>query len=142
MWLRQQLHTVYDEAELVNIAAMVMEHLTGFTRLERSAKKDEPLNVHQLHHLTEISQRLLQHEPVQYIVAHTWFCGMKLYVDSNVLIPRPETEELVDWMVKDIKAKGLPVFKKQPAEADKTTELKIIDAVSYTHLTLPTNREV
>jgi len=104
-----------------------MEHLTGFTRLERSAKSGEPLNVHQLHHLTEIGQRLLQHEPVQYIVAHTWFCGMKLYVDSNVLIPRPETEELVDWIVKDIKAKGLPVFKKQPAEADKTTELKIID---------------
>jgi release factor glutamine methyltransferase len=126
-WLRQQLHAIYDESEAANIAAMVMEHLTKAPKAERLKMQDEPLNVHQLHHLTEIEQRLLQHEPVQYIMGEAWFYNLKLFVDKNVLIPRPETEELVHWIVSDIKAKGLNVFERGPAEADVTTQLKILD---------------
>ena len=47
--------------------------------------------------------RLLQHEPVQYVLNEAWFCGLKFYVDKNVLIPRPETEELVEWVISDCK---------------------------------------
>ena len=52
---------------------------------------------------------------------------MELYVDKDVLIPRPETEELVDWIIKDVKASGKNVFTKKPGDADETTELKILD---------------
>ncbi len=126
-WLRQQLQTVYDEQERANIANMILEHLTRLSRLERVSKKDEPLNVHQLHQLTEIAQRLLHNEPVQYILGNAWFAGMKLYVDKAVLIPRPETEELVEWIVNDVKQKGLNVFNKETTDADETTQLKILD---------------
>ncbi len=126
-WLRQQLQTVYEGQEAGNIANMVLEHLTGLSRLERLTKKEEPLNVHQLHHLTEIAQRLSHNEPVQYILGKTWFAGMKLYVDKAVLIPRPETEELVEWIVNDVKQKGLNVFNKEKTGADETTQLKILD---------------
>ena len=52
---------------------------------------------------------------------------MELYVDKNVLIPRPETEELVDWVVTDIRRTGKDVFVRKPMEADETTLLKILD---------------
>jgi release factor glutamine methyltransferase len=126
-WLRQQLKTLYDESEAINIAAMVMEHVTQANKLERLKQTDEPLNVHQLHLLTEIEQRLQKHEPVQYVLGEAWFYNLKLFVDKHVLIPRPETEELVYWILSDVKAKGLDVFERGPAEADVTTQLKILD---------------
>ena len=49
------------------------------------------------------AERLLKHEPVQYVLNECWFYGLKFYVDKNVLIPRPETEELVDWVIRNIK---------------------------------------
>lgn len=126
-WLRQQLLSVYDASEAANIASLVMEHLTGLPRADRLLQKEEPLNVHQLHHLTEFNQRLQHHEPVQYVLGETWFYGLKLFVEKNVLVPRPETEELVHWIVQDVKASGKDVFERGPYEADKTNSFKILD---------------
>lgn len=127
IWLRKELAGLYDEAEAANIASWVMEHLTGAPRLDRITRSNEPLRVEQLHHLTEVHHRLLQHEPVQYVLGESYFYGLKLFVDSNVLIPRPETEELVDWVVRDVKAAGKDVFERRPNEADFTTVLKVLD---------------
>ena len=49
------------------------------------------------------SDRLLHHETVQYVLRESWFCGLRFYVDANVLIPRPETEELVEWIISHCK---------------------------------------
>lgn len=127
IWLKNELSSIYPASEAGNIADLALEHLTGLSRADRMLKRDEPFNVHQLHHLTEIHHRLLHHEPIQYALGEAWFYGMKLFVDKSVLIPRPETEELVDWIVKDIKAAGKDVFERRGAEADETTSLKILD---------------
>lgn len=127
VWLKNELTSIYPESEAANISNMVLEQLTGFSKLDRLLKKDEPLVVQQLHHLTEMHHRLLQHEPVQYTLGEAWFYGMRLFVDKSVLIPRPETEELVDWIVKDVNASGKDVFDRKEAEADETTSLKILD---------------
>ena len=127
VWLRQELRSIYDEREASNIASLVLENITGLSRVNRLTKKEERLIVQQLHHLTEIHHRLLKHEPIQYALEEAHFYGLKLFVDNHVLIPRPETEELVDWIIKDVKASGKNVFERREFEADETTQLKILD---------------
>jgi release factor glutamine methyltransferase len=127
IWLRQELNSIYEEREASNIASLVLENITGLPRVDRLTKKEERLIVQQLHHLTEIHHRLLKHEPVQYALGEAYFYGLKLFVDKHVLIPRPETEELVDWVIKDAKASGKNVFERKQFEADETTVLKILD---------------
>ncbi|HVG15428.1 MAG TPA: peptide chain release factor N(5)-glutamine methyltransferase [Chitinophagaceae bacterium] len=126
-WLVKELRAIYEEPEAVAIAAMVLDPVTGFARSERMLHTDEPLLVQQLHQLTEMHHRLLKHEPVQYILGIAHFYGLQLFVQPGVLIPRPETEELVDWICKDVKASGKDVFQKGNAKADETTLLKILD---------------
>jgi release factor glutamine methyltransferase len=89
--------------------------------------KDMEISAVQYAEIRHHIERLLHHEPIQYIMQKAWFYGMELYVDKNVLIPRPETEELVDWIVKDVKASGKAVFDQSPTTADATTMLKILD---------------
>ncbi len=125
--IREKLRSLYDENESANIAALALEHITGSNRTERILHKDHTITPAQTRAMETTIQRLLEHEPIQYIMNKAWFYGMELYVDKNVLIPRPETEELAEWIIKDVKAKGLHVFMKQSNEADETTRLKIID---------------
>ena len=126
-WLKEQLRDVYDEREAGNIATWVLEKITGTGRLDRLVKRDQPLVVHHLHELTRVVQRLQQFEPVQYVLGEAPFAGLKFFVDKNVLVPRPETEELVAWIVSNVKEEGKKVFEKATAGADKTDELKILD---------------
>jgi release factor glutamine methyltransferase len=126
-YLTQELKKVYDEHEALNIAAMIMESLSGAGKAERLSRKDEFLSDEQARKLQAFLPRLLQHEPVQYLVGSTWFYGLELFVNPAVLIPRPETEELVDWIVKDMAALGKDVFHRGAMEADETKKLKILD---------------
>lgn len=126
-WLRQQLQNIYVDAESKGIADMVMENITGQNRMQRMSGAEEPLNEAQRQRLTDVAQRLQVHEPVQYILGEAHFGRLKLFVDCAVLIPRPETEELVHWIVQDVKASAKPVFNAGNATADKTTLLKILD---------------
>lgn len=99
--LRLQLSSIYDESEAGIIAEWVMENLTGLGRTNLSLHKTHILTNKQIELLEKYSKGLLKYQPVQYVLQEAWFCGMKLYVDNNVLIPRPETEELADWIIKD-----------------------------------------
>lgn len=96
-----RLQDIYDQRESGNIAAMVMEKITGLGRSDRLLIKDQPLSEEQDTLLTGYTTQLLQHRPVQYVLGEAWFYGMPFYVDENVLIPRPETEELAEWVIKD-----------------------------------------
>ena len=101
--LLKQLLIIYDEREADNITDMVMEKITGKTKSQRIIHKEEYLSQKQIAQLEDCRERLLQNEPVQYIVEEAWFAGMKFFVNKNVLIPRPETEELVELILKETK---------------------------------------
>jgi protein-(glutamine-N5) methyltransferase, release factor-specific len=94
--LTAQLKTIYDEREAFNIADWVMEHITGAGKVERMMYKNERLDNPEL--LERYTRELLAHKPVQYVLNQAWFAGMRFYVNEEVLIPRPETEELVEWV--------------------------------------------
>ena len=79
-----------------------MEKITGLSPSGRIVHKQKELDKVQLTQLNAFTQQLLQHTPVQYILHEAWFAGMRFYVDEHVLIPRPETEELVEWIVADV----------------------------------------
>ena len=98
--LTKELKNVYETDESRNIIELVIEHITNMSRAEQVKNKIPYLTCTQLEDLDAITERLKKNEPVQYVLGEAWFAGMKFKVNKNVLIPRPETEELVDWIVK------------------------------------------
>lgn len=97
------LSSIYDTREAANICDWVMERLTGKRKIDRLLEKDQLLTEEQTLLLARYTKELLTHKPVQYVLGEAWFAGMKFFVNESVLIPRPETEELVDWAIKTIK---------------------------------------
>ena len=102
-YLLKQLRTIYEEGEASQIMDWIMEKITGSIKTERMLYKNAALTADEEIQLKNYAERLLQHEPVQYILNESWFCGFKFYVNKNVLIPRPETEELVEWIISNCK---------------------------------------
>ncbi len=98
-FILNKLRTICNEAEASTITDWVMEHLTSSKKAERMLYKNSAITPKEELQLQQFAERLLQHEPVQYVLNESWFCGLKFYVDKNVLIPRPETEELVEWII-------------------------------------------
>ena len=99
--LTKELKNVYETDESRNIIELVIEHITNMSRAEQVKNKVPYLTCTQLEDLDAITERLKKNEPVQHVLGEAWFAGMKFKVNKNVLIPRPETEELVDWIVKE-----------------------------------------
>jgi len=99
--LTKELKNVYETDELGNIIELVIEYITNMTRAEQVKTKVPYLTCTQLENLDVMTERLKKNEPVQYVLGEAWFAGMKFKVNKNVLIPRPETEELVDWIVRE-----------------------------------------
>lgn len=102
-YVLKQLRTIYEEGEASQITDWIMEKITGSIKTERMLYKNEALTTDEEIQLQNYTERLLQHEPVQYVLNESWFFGFKFYVDKNVLIPRPETEELVEWVITNCK---------------------------------------
>jgi release factor glutamine methyltransferase len=101
--LLNSLNTIYDERESLAITDLVFEQLTGLKKIDRILKKKENLSEENAHQLKEFTNQLMAHKPVQYVLSEAWFYGMTFFVNEHVLIPRPETEELVEWALKSLK---------------------------------------
>lgn len=98
-----QLIEIYDASEAQVIANWVVEDLTGFTKIDRVQNKTALVSKEQIAQLESIAVLLLQHQPVQQVLGYAWFYREKFRVNNQVLIPRPETEELVDWIIQENK---------------------------------------
>ena len=97
--LWRQLAQIYDEGEAKAIARMVYEVRYDLTLSDIYLGKDAQLSADCQTELKEIAKRLLQGEPIQYVLGQADFCGRQFMVNEHVLIPRPETEELCQWIL-------------------------------------------
>ena len=93
---------VYSLEERKAITFLILEKTLGLTRTK--ILTDRPIEAskkEQLHQIDQVVKEVNQYKPIQYIFNEAYFFGHKLYVDEHVLIPRPETEELVDKILRD-----------------------------------------
>lgn len=95
-YLTTHLQTLYQGDELNAIIWWIMEELTRKNRAILLSNPNEIIFPEIENKLENIVNRLLNNEPIQYIFGHTAWCGLQLKVNSSVLIPRPETAELLD----------------------------------------------
>lgn len=102
----------YPDGEARWMVRIIFEKLKGWNRTEMMIRADQEISPFIAGKVDEIVQRLLDHEPIQYILGEARFYGMTLNVTPDVLIPRPETEELVDMIV---------------ADADGRSDLRVMD---------------
>lgn len=96
-----RLTTRYPLGEAQALVRLFMEERFGLTHTDLLVGKDKDLSANDCTEAENIVERLLKSEPIQYILGHTTFCGLDLEVAPGVLIPRPETAELIDWIVSE-----------------------------------------
>lgn len=90
-----------DDAEVRVTYRLMMDYYFGFSATDLALKRDHRFTESELVKVIHCVKRLLKHEPFAHIIGETEFYGLKFYVSQHTLIPRPETEELVEWVLND-----------------------------------------
>ncbi len=109
--LRTELGHLYSDAELLHIFFEIAEKITGFSRASLLANKNTIFSAEQNQIFDTIIKNLKTGAPLQYVLGEAWFYGLRFNVNPSVLIPRPETEELVEWIVSEnTNSKGLKII--------------------------------
>ena len=98
---RKRLEPHYSDGEARALVREILFRLKGWTPVDIAVKADEPVSGFIQSKISEAVDRLLRDEPVQYIFRRATFYGLDFTVTPDVLIPRPETAELVDIIVGD-----------------------------------------
>lgn len=101
IWLKEKLKTIYAEDELPEIQFLVMNFITGLSQTQLHVFPDKELTEEQTKMLLLSIEKLQIGMPIQYALGETEFFGLKFKVNPSVLIPRPETEELVAWVLEE-----------------------------------------
>ncbi len=94
-----ELEKIYGSNEANALIMILLEHYFGIDRVKIAMDPELRLSESELLTLHFAVKELLKNKPIQYILGETEFCGMRFFVDENVLIPRPETEEMVNMIV-------------------------------------------
>ena len=98
----QQLKEIYIENEIDSLFFIALEYVTSISKIEYILQKEEEISEEKLIKLKFILEKLTKNKPVQYITKKAYFYGLNFYVNEKVLIPRQETNELVDWVIMSV----------------------------------------
>ena len=99
--IRKELAGIFPKEEIESLIFLIFEKVTGYSRTQFLISKEERLAEDQLVEIKSMVTRLKNHEPIQYIMGETEFYGLPFFAVPGVLIPRPETEELVQWIIQE-----------------------------------------
>jgi release factor glutamine methyltransferase len=100
-FIKIELRGLYPELEISSLTDIIISHLLGIPKHEIHIEKEKPISEMHGIRAIEIVKELKTGKPVQYILGFTEFYGLFMHVSPDVLIPRPETEELVKWIIDD-----------------------------------------
>ena len=98
--IRESLSDLYPEQELLSISRLLISKVTGFSFTEILLNKNTIFSLYQRQLIDNYLTELRKHRPIQFVLGETEFCELTFDVNEAVLIPRPETEELVEWIVR------------------------------------------
>lgn len=98
-----ELHSIYPNTEISSFFNILMEEVLGLGRVEIAFNLNQLIKHESLEVLQNALIQLKKQVPIQYIIGNTTFYNLKFNVSKDVLIPRPETEELVQWIINDFK---------------------------------------
>ena len=99
------LQGIQDEQEIESFFFILTEYLHNLKRLDVALNPNFKLSDAEVEKWNTILADLQQEKPIQYITGEAWFYGLRFEVNENTLIPRPETEELVEWIIESQKSK-------------------------------------
>ncbi len=97
----EQLSGIYPDEEVGSFFNLLAESWLGLSRIDLALRPDETISEEKVLQFESAMERLKKYEPIQHIIGKTEFYGFQFQVDKNVLIPRPETEELVAWILEE-----------------------------------------
>lgn len=107
---RQELLTKYPKGEVEQFIALAFEDVLKFSRVDLIMKTNDQIPYQYVERFFGILESLKQFKPIQYVLGKTVFYGLPIQVNRHVLIPRPETEELVHWILKHEWKEGITVL--------------------------------
>ena len=97
--LSKELEEVYPETEISSFFFMILEDYLKISKTKHLTEPDLSIEESKVQELNCVISRLKKEEPIQYIIGKTEFYGLEFNVTKDVLIPRPETEELIEWIL-------------------------------------------
>ncbi len=100
-YFRKELTPIFEEREVISWAYLSIEHVLGYNRSDCIIDPNKRIEAKISDKFQQIIADLKTRKPLQYILGETTFYGLKLKVNEYTLIPRPETEELVAWILKE-----------------------------------------
>ena len=95
----EQLDALFGQDEVESFYFILTEYLHGLKRIDLALNPNFEISEEEVQKWEAIISELKTEKPIQYIIGETWFYDSKFFVNEHTLIPRPETEELVDWIV-------------------------------------------
>ena len=101
VYLNDELSTHYLKSELRSFFYLIVEYVFNYNNTDALMQSESLINSYDVKTIKHIVSSLKKEIPIQQLLGYTWFYGHKFNVNKNVLIPRPETEELVEWILKD-----------------------------------------
>lgn len=100
-YLKKELHGIYPENEIIAITNIILKTHYGFNRLHLLLNSDQTVSSQTVSRIVEICNELKTRKPLQYILGETSFYNCTIKVNNETLIPRPETEELIDLIIRE-----------------------------------------